>query len=825
MTRRRVELEYSATGGQALESRFRSLGDSGERAMQRLRGAVQPVNPALQAVNASAIEVRGTLEGLTGRMGPLGSVLRALGPAGLTMGAALGGAALALRRLSQAGEEAEQGQLRLQAMLRATEHAAGHTAAAIDEMAVDLARTTNASASEVGDVATALLAYTSITGENFRRVLQLSQDLAEAGFGSLSRNADRLARSLEEPEKAASRLTRMGVVLNETQREQIRLMVEAGDKAGAQALILGELERRVGGTGAGAASGLTGAWGTLNTNIQLFTERMAEAYRITERMAGLINRIAGPLGHLADSMTAQGRLAAVNARILEVQSRSRAEHSARQGVPWLLDRLNPFGGDETPLSQRSQDAELQRLLDERREIMAELDLEFRERDRVALQSIRRQEQRAIAALNEELAQTVTEAEARVLDLSLRPVDKIERTAQEARTAVERALEQGADPDAAAEALQAIEARRVAELEQLSARAEEAARRQAEAEAKRAAQQQERNLAVLAGLEREIALQAIADGQERERVAFIEQTLERLTDAAPELRTQVREAAGDLFDAREADAGAVEMERTLQGLRSELERLETDQLSAVAALERWRSQSLANLDATAAGYEEFAGLVEEIYRRRLSQARQEDLENARDVASGMARGLQEIAEEAGNAASQTEEIFKRTFRGLEDGLADVILRGRADWSGFLSGLAEDFLRMQIRLAVIQPLARGMEALYDGLSDNTSSAVAHAGGVIGDALPMRKIPVAAFDGAPRYHNGGLVGLQPHERPAILRLGEEVLPPEHPRHRRNAQPSANITINVSAPGGDPAQVRRSIGRATSELARVVARGQRLL
>lgn len=40
-----------------------------------------------------------------------------------------------------------------------------------------------------------------------------------------------------------------------------------------------------------------------------------------------------------------------------------------------------------------------------------------------------------------------------------------------------------------------------------------------------------------------------------------------------------------------------------------------------------------------------------------------------------------------------------------------------------------------------------------------------------------------------------------------------------------ASNITINVSAPGGDPAQVRRSIGRASSELARVVARGQRQL
>src|SRR5690625_2820907 len=100
MTRRRVELEYSATGGQALESHFRSLGDSGERAMRRLRGAVQPVNPALQAVNASAVEVRDTMEGLVERLGPVGSVLRALGHGGLIAGAGIGATVLALRALA-----------------------------------------------------------------------------------------------------------------------------------------------------------------------------------------------------------------------------------------------------------------------------------------------------------------------------------------------------------------------------------------------------------------------------------------------------------------------------------------------------------------------------------------------------------------------------------------------------------------------------------------------------------------------------------------------------------------------------------------------------
>lgn len=839
MTRRRVELEYTATGSQALESRFRSLGDSGERAMRRLRGAVQQVNPALVVVNASAMEAQAVMEDLSTRIGPLGSLLRALGPAGLAAGAALGGATLALATLAQAGQDAERGQLRLQAMLRATGRVSGHTAAEIDAMAIELARTTNATAGAAGDVTTALLAYTAVTGENFRRVLQLSQDLAEAGFGSLSRNADRLARSLEEPEKAFSRLTRMGVVLNQTQREQIELMVEAGNKAGAQAVILAELERRVGGTGAAAAEGLTGAWGSLNTNIQLFINRMAEAHRITERMATLIGRIAGPMGQMADAMTPQGGLLAVNARIAALQDQlapaddsqtaarqglARANDALLRGGQWMLDRFNPWGGDPTPLWERTTSKELERLLEERRALMAELDQEYRAQDRAALRGIREQERRAIAALNSELAETLEATEARVLELSLSPADKIERTAQEARRAVERAIEQGADPEAGAEALAAIEARRTAELERLNSRAEETARRQAETQAARAAQQQERNQQVLAGLEREIELLGIADQRERARIEAQDRAAARLRDAGPEAVARARELAGQLFDEKQAEQDAVQVQNTIERMRGELAGLERAQGSAVAALDTWRRETLASLDETAEGYAEFAGLVEDIYRRRLPDARKQDLALARDWQSGVARGLAEIAENAGDAATQTQRVFARAFRGLEDGLTSAIMKGKADWRSFMSAIIEDVVRMQLRLAIINPLASGMQRLFEPAE--ATATVAHSGGIIGQgALPQRSLPVAAFLNAPRYHGGGIAGLAPDERPAVLRVGEEVLTTDNPRHRRNAGPAQNITINVSAPGGDPAQVRRSMGRAASELARVVARGQRQL
>jgi hypothetical protein len=53
------------------------------------------------------------------------------------------------------------------------------------------------------------------------------------------------------------------------------------------------------------------------------------------------------------------------------------------------------------------------------------------------------------------------------------------------------------------------------------------------------------------------------------------------------------------------------------------------------------------------------------------------------------------------------------------------------------------------------------------------------------------VKAWDGASRYHGGGVVG----EVPAILRRGEEVLTEADPRHRWNMggeSAQANVTQN---------------------------------
>lgn len=78
--------------------------------------------------------------------------------------------------------------------------------------------------------------------------------------------------------------------------------------------------------------------------------------------------------------------------------------------------------------------------------------------------------------------------------------------------------------------------------------------------------------------------------------------------------------------------------------------------------------------------------------------------------------------------------------------------------------------------------------------------HSGGVVGSGSgPSRTIPVAAFAGAPRYHQGGIAGLKPGEVPSILKRGEEVLTEDDPRHVANGggmSGSSTIINAIDAP-----------------------------
>lgn len=96
-----------------------------------------------------------------------------------------------------------------------------------------------------------LLRFGKVTPGNLQPAMQVMTDLA-VKTGSVDSAASLLAKALADPEKAAGKLARTGVVLTKEQQKQIKAYMKAGDAAKAQGVILAALTETT--KGAAAAS-------------------------------------------------------------------------------------------------------------------------------------------------------------------------------------------------------------------------------------------------------------------------------------------------------------------------------------------------------------------------------------------------------------------------------------------------------------------------------------------------------------------------------------------------------------------------------------------
>lgn len=193
---------------------------------------------------------------LRGLVGALGRV--AVGTAAI--GAAVGGWVLT-RLLTQAATDAEAlaVQMRvLQATIDATGGAAGLTAEEVSALAERLAETTTqADDGKWRAGAIALLTFKSIAGSAYEQILLLAQSLEEAGFGTFNSNIIQLGKALENPIQGLSALGEAGVTFSDQQKQVIKALVETGQVAQAQGLVLDAVAGQVGGVAQAATGSLT----------------------------------------------------------------------------------------------------------------------------------------------------------------------------------------------------------------------------------------------------------------------------------------------------------------------------------------------------------------------------------------------------------------------------------------------------------------------------------------------------------------------------------------------------------------------------------------
>lgn len=101
-------------------------------------------------------------------------------------------------------------------------------------------------------VTSVMLTFGKVTGKSFDRAQLAAVNLSTKLGGDLQGSTLMVGKALNDPVKGVTALARAGVSFTSAQKDLIKSMIAGGNAAGAQNLILAELEKQVGGAAAAA---------------------------------------------------------------------------------------------------------------------------------------------------------------------------------------------------------------------------------------------------------------------------------------------------------------------------------------------------------------------------------------------------------------------------------------------------------------------------------------------------------------------------------------------------------------------------------------------
>ena len=305
------------------------------------------------------------------------------------------------------------------------------------------------------------------------------------------------------------------------------------------------------------------------------------------------------------------------------------------------------------------------------------------------------------------------------------------------------------------------------------------RKKAETEAKATAQ-------AMADLEIEVNRLSLSDEQFREY---------KLTTRLTELREELPKATALIDKFEQATRKSWETEDRKKKEEKASQNLQTvaDLSGNYNATTEYQNQLL---EAQARIYAESLGPGHEKYIEQWKELMQ--LQNSRDYADGITRGLKKWTGEYTNMAMQMEGFTTSTLDAMTEGLLDFTSRTSASFSDMTRSILQDLARITARMAMaglIKTAVGFFSAPGGGTATATASVsgnsisggwaegfmsrgssyaaiVKHGGGMALEPSPTRRVPASFFEGAPRYHTGFINPA--YERAAIIRTDESVLTP---------------------------------------------------
>ena len=220
--------------------------------------------------------------------------------------------------------EAHQIELRkMNAVLQSTGATAWTSTRQLAEQARQLEINSRFAQNEIMAMQSVMLGFRSVVGSVFEEANEAIVNMATVMGGDLASNARRVGQALEDPVDGLRMLGRQGVIFTDTQKNLIKSLMETGDVAGAQRIIIDEMSNSFGGAAAAVAE---------------VTSAQDRYQQAVERLRRAEGALTGEIGRARDIRRAnrrERRADRAEARLAEREARDRA----REGYNVQLAQL------------------------------------------------------------------------------------------------------------------------------------------------------------------------------------------------------------------------------------------------------------------------------------------------------------------------------------------------------------------------------------------------------------------------------------------------------------------------------------------------------
>src|SRR6266702_1492905 len=184
---------------------------------------------------------------------------------------------------------AQAGLAQTNKVIESTHGVAGVTANAVLDLATQFSHLTKFSDDTVQASENMLLTFTNIGKNVFPQATQTVLDMSQALGQDTKNSAIQLGKALNDPIAGVSALQRVGVTFNQAQKDQIKSFMDTNNIAGAQGIILKELQKEFGGSAVAAGKTFGGQLAILQQNLDDVKQSIGDA--LMPVLTGLLQRV------------------------------------------------------------------------------------------------------------------------------------------------------------------------------------------------------------------------------------------------------------------------------------------------------------------------------------------------------------------------------------------------------------------------------------------------------------------------------------------------------------------------------------------------------